>query len=319
MDLSLIKNLKNKKGKRNIVHTNLKSSPKFLQCEAEEIKLLMMMSSNSNIYSKLPVMLSFGWDIAHQCTERNDNLIVQRMNTLHAGKIKRKNIPWPQEYSRVRWAWNYSKPLRHKQHREGGAWSYWLQQCRRLHFCSNSSHPPGWKTLRCRNQVHHHNYGQEWSPAWVQRKVGGVWQEICSHLVAECPYILHFVAKLLHIWGNGSTAKMNKVWVREVFTLQLLFQADSVRLRVSRMDIFLLFHHSIFLRNFQSWSEHFWLDQSVQWTFLMDCQWTNNKPATEMTRTDGIPMDIANNESPMNCKQAGSLLVLLMKNNMNNN
>ena len=26
----------------------------------------------------------------------------------------------------------------------------------------------------------------------------------------------------------------------------------------------------------------------------MDCQWTNNKPATEMTRTNEILMDIAN-------------------------
>ena len=71
-------------------------------------------------------------------------------------------------------------------------------------------------------------------------------------------------------------------------------QVDSVGLRVSRIHIFLLFHHSIFPRIFQSWSDHFWPDQSVQRTFPMDCQWTNNKPATEMTRTDGIPTDIAN-------------------------
>ena len=82
--------------------------------------------------------------------------------------------------------------------------------------------------------------------------------------------------------------------VPEVFTLPLLFQVDSVGLRVSRIHIFLLFHHSIFPMIFQSWSEHFWADLAVQRTFPMDCQWTDNKPATEMTRTDGILMDIAN-------------------------
>ena len=80
----------------------------------------------------------------------------------------------------------------------------------------------------------------------------------------------------------------------EVFTLPLLFRADSIGLRVSRMAIFLLFHHSIFPRIFRSWSEHFWPDHSVQRTFPMDCHWTNNEPATEMTRTDGILMNIAN-------------------------
>ena len=97
----------------------------------------------------------------------------------------------------------------------------------------------------------------------------------------------------------------------EVFTLPLLFQADSVGLRVSRIHIFLLFHHCIFLMIFQSWSEHFWVDLSVQRTFPMDCQWTDNKPATKMTRTDGIPTDIANgilmdttNRSLMDCEQA---------------
>ena len=46
---------------------------------------------------------------------------------------------------------------------------------------------------------------------------------------------------------------------------------------------------------FWSWSEHLWPDLSVQWTFLMDCQWTNNKPATKMTRTDAISTDIERN------------------------
>ena len=131
-------------------------------------------------------------------------------------------------------------------------------------------------------------------------------------------------AKLADEWLDNDT---------EVFTLPLLFRADSIGLRVSRMDIFLLFHHSIFPRIFWSWSEHFWPDHSVQRTFPMDCQWTNNKPATEMTRTDGIPTDIANG-SPTEFRrtwptevrqksdglQASRLVISINnENNMNNN
>ena len=55
-------------------------------------------------------------------------------------------------------------------------------------------------------------------------------------------------------------------------------RADSIGLRVSRMHIFLLFHHSIFPMIFRCLSGHFWSDHKVQRTFPMDFQWTNSKP-----------------------------------------
>ena len=76
--------------------------------------------------------------------------------------------------------------------------------------------------------------------------------------------------------------------------LPLLFQADSVRLRVSRMHIFLLFHHSIFPMIFWCLSGHFWSDHKVQQTFLTDFRWTKSKPTPIvhwkcLTSTTGIP------------------------------
>jgi len=61
---------------------------------------------------------------------------------------------------------------------------------------------------------------------------------------------------------------------------------DSIGLWVCRTEIFLLCNSSKFPLSFCCLSRHFWLDLSVQWTFLTDFQWTNSKPAAsplEMT------------------------------------
>ena len=74
-------------------------------------------------------------------------------------------------------------------------------------------------------------------------------------------------------------------------------RADSVGLRVSRIHIFLLFHHSIFLMIFRCLSEHFWLDHKVQRTFPTDFRWTKSKPTPIVhwkcpTSTNGIPAEV---------------------------
>ena len=74
-------------------------------------------------------------------------------------------------------------------------------------------------------------------------------------------------------------------------------RADSVGLRVSRIHIFLLFHHSIFPMIFRCLSGHFWLDHKVQQTFLTDFWWTKSKPIPIvhwkcLTSTNGIPAEV---------------------------
>jgi hypothetical protein len=67
----------------------------------------------------------------------------------------------------------------------------------------------------------------------------------------------------------------------KVFTLPLLFQADSVRLGVVRMNIFLHCEYCNFPMIFHCLSGHFWSDFSVQRTFPMDFRQTNSKPTPE--------------------------------------
>jgi hypothetical protein len=118
--------------------------------------------------------------------------------------------------------------------------------------------------------------------------------------------------------------------VEEVFTLPLLFRADSVGLGVVRMNIFLHCEYCNFLMIFRCLSGHFWSDFSVQRTFPMDFPQTNSKPTPEndqvqrksnghsQRKSNGILTDAANG-SPMEVRQIPSmnclLLVLLIKNN----
>jgi len=78
----------------------------------------------------------------------------------------------------------------------------------------------------------------------------------------------------------------------EVFTLPLLFQADSVRLWAVRMEILLLCKCCNFPVSFRCLSRHFLSDLSVQQTFPMDFWWTSNGlPMDFRWTSDGLSMD----------------------------